>query len=73
MSNMHVQSDKNRKELTQIFSYVRELILDREQSLKKLLSDNMIREEQECKNRVELNSELINKINCLKQELADQG
>lgn len=41
MNDMQSQAEKNRTELSQIYSYVRELILEREQALKRQISDNL--------------------------------
>ncbi len=35
ITDMQVQAETNRKEISSIYSFVRELILEREQSLKK--------------------------------------
>lgn len=35
INDMQTQAEKNRRELSQIYSFVRELILEREQSLKR--------------------------------------
>lgn len=45
---MHSQAESNRRELSKIYSYVRELILEREQTLKRQISENLVREEQDC-------------------------
>jgi hypothetical protein len=45
INEMHAQADKNRKELSSIYSYIRELILEREQTLKRQISENLVREE----------------------------
>ena len=48
IGDMQNQAEKNRKELSQIYSYVRDLILEREQALKRQISDNLCKEEEEC-------------------------
>lgn len=35
ITDMHQQADKNRKELSSIYSYLRELLLERETALKR--------------------------------------
>lgn len=45
INDMHVQAEKNRKELSSIYSYVRELLLEREQALKRQISENLVKEE----------------------------
>ena len=49
---MHSQAERNRRELSQIYAYVRELLMDREQTLKRQISDNLQREEQESQTRL---------------------
>lgn len=48
MNDMQGQAEKNRRELSQIYNYIRDLLLEREQALKRQISDNLSREEQEC-------------------------
>lgn len=45
MTDMQEQAEKNRRELSQIYNYIRELILEREQALKRQISDNLNKEE----------------------------
>jgi len=46
---MHSQADKNRREISQVYNQVRELLLERENMLKKQISENLQKEELECK------------------------
>jgi hypothetical protein len=48
INEMHSQAEQNRRELSKIYSYVRDLILEREQTLKRQISENLVREEEEC-------------------------
>ena len=45
MTDMQSQAEKNRRELSQIYNYLRDLLLEREQALKRQISDNLSREE----------------------------
>jgi len=45
---MQMQAENNRKEISAIYGYIKELIMEREQNLKKQISDNLCREEEEC-------------------------
>jgi hypothetical protein len=69
INDMQTQAEKNRKELSQIYSFVRELILDREQSLKREISDNLIKEEQECHAKLQEVADFMALINNVKVEL----
>ena len=66
INDMQTQAEKNRRELSQIYSIVRELILEREQALKKQISDNLIREESECKDKLQEIAEFMGIIGTLK-------
>ncbi len=73
ISDMHQQADKNRKELSSIYSYLRELILERETTLKRQISENLTRDEQEGDSKLYEISEFMNMIQMLKQELVNQS
>ena len=68
MGDMQTQCDKNRKELSLIYNFIRDLIMEREQALKKQISDNLQKEERECKMKLQENNEFLEKILELKKE-----
>lgn len=73
ISDMHQQADKNRKELSSIYSYLRELILERETTLKRQISENLTRDEQDGDSKLYELSEFVGMIQMLKQELVNQS
>ncbi len=66
---MHLQAEKNRREISQIYNFVRELLLEREQALKRQISENLQREEQESSTKLQEITDFMSKVNQLKQEL----
>ena len=70
---MHAQAEKNRKELSSIYSYIRELLVEREQTLKRSISENLTKEEQEAEQKMKDITEYMNLILGLKQELLSQS
>jgi hypothetical protein len=69
LADMHLLADKNRKEISVIYNQAREIIMEREQHLKRQISEHLEKEEQDCDGKVgELNS-IIYKIAMLKQEI----
>ena len=73
ISEMHQQADKNRKELSSIYSYLRDLILERETTLKRQISENLTKDEQDGDQKLYEMSEFTNMIQSLKQELVNQS
>lgn len=70
---MHLQAEKNRREISQIYNFVRELLLEREQALKRQISENLQREEQESSTKLQEITDFMSKVNQLKQELLSQN
>lgn len=66
---MHTQVERNRNEVSQIYNQIRELLLEREQAQKKQISDNLIKEEQECKDALNQIVEMLGNITKLKTEM----
>ena len=73
ISEMHQQADKNRKELSSIYSYLRDLILERETTLKRQISENLTKDEQDGDQKLYEMSEFTNMIQSLNQELVSQS
>ena len=69
MSDMQSQAEKNRRELSQIYNYLRDLLIEREQALKRQISDNLSREESECQVKLGEISDFMTMITQLKNEM----
>ena len=69
VGEMHAQAEKNRRELSQIYNLVREILLEREQNLKRQISENLIKEEQESDDKIEDINCFMGRIMELKQEM----
>lgn len=70
---MHSQAESNRRELSKIYSYVRDLILEREQTLKRQISENLVREEEDCESKLAEITDYFSLISSLKSELVQQN
>ena len=65
-----MHADKNKKELLSLYSYIRELINEREQQMILQIQSNLDKEEIECENRMSEIADFIQKINELKNEVS---
>lgn len=73
VAEMHATAERNRRELSAVYSYVRDLLLEREQALKRSISETLTKEEQEAELKLKEIAEFMSQILGLKQELLSQS